>query len=76
MTSTLESRKIRRETPALWRGRNLVIELAQYEISIRPKGTRSAYRVSYDQIFKLGAENEARRRKAERAAKRKERSLR
>lgn len=73
MTKTTESRKVKRETPALWRGRNLVIELAQYEITIRPKGTRSAYRVSYDQIFKLGAENEARRRREERAAKRKAR---
>jgi hypothetical protein len=73
MTSTTQSRKVKRETGALFRGRTLVIELGPYELAIRPKGTRTAYRVSYEQIFKLGAENEVRRRREEKQARRKER---
>jgi len=71
MTTTAKGRRVRRETLAEWRGRRLVIELHGFEVSIRPKGTRTAYRASYEQIFKLGAENEVKRRKAERAARRK-----
>jgi hypothetical protein len=73
MTSTTQSRRVKRETGALFQGRNLVIELGPYEVSIRPKGTRCAYRVSYAQIFRLGAENAVRQRRAEREAGRKER---
>ena len=50
MTNTTQSRKAKRETSALFRCRTLVIELGPYEVAIRPKETRSGYRVSYEQI--------------------------
>jgi hypothetical protein len=70
-TTTLTARPIRRETPALWRGRPLIIVVFPYDVTIHPKGLRTAYHVTYEQIFRLGAENEVKRIREERAAKRK-----
>ena len=74
MTSTTEAKtRIRRETPARYRGVPLVIEIRSHTIAIREKGRRTAYEVSYDQIFTLGARNAANARAAEKRARRKER---
>jgi len=67
--TTLVNKALRRETGGQYRGRPLVVELGEFMLTIRLKGTRKLYIASYEQIFKLGAENEARRRRAEREAK-------
>jgi hypothetical protein len=61
----------RRQTWAAFRGRTLVIELGPHTIKIREKGRRYAYEVSYEQIFRLGAENAARQRREEKVTARK-----
>lgn len=53
----------------------LVIELHGTFLRIRPKGKRFFYTVTYDQVFTLGAHNQAAANKIERAAKRKAKRL-
>ena len=71
---TKASRPVQRETfsNVRVRGKNrpLVIEIHATYITIRPKGTRKAFLVTLDQIYTLGARNEAEKARRERAAKR------
>lgn len=73
MTKTTS--KTRRETLSLARERGrlrpIVIELNSTWVSIRLKGMRRSYTVSYDQLWSLGAKNAAAAAREERAAKRK-----
>jgi hypothetical protein len=71
MTHTTTSRPVKRETPAFHRGRAIVVELREHTVAAWLKGTRCVYHVAYEQVFKKGAENEERRRREERQAKRK-----
>jgi len=75
MTTTLKP--IKRETLQSVRERGkirpIVIELAATYITIRLKGTRHSYTATYDQLWKLGAENAAAARRRERTARRVER---
>jgi hypothetical protein len=66
MTKTTEARPVIRETPASHQHRPLIIELHPHFVRMRQKGTRIGYLIDYHQIWKIGAENEWRRRQAER----------
>jgi len=72
MTTTAKA--VRRETlsSGRYRGKHrpIIIELASTYITIRLKGTRQKYTATYDQLWKLGAENAARAARAERQLKR------
>ena len=68
MTNT--AKPIRRETfsAARYRGktRPIIVELETTYVTIRLKGTRLRYTATYDQLFKIGAENFARAAREER----------
>ena len=49
----------RRETFSLFQGRNLIIELHPTWITMRQKGKRYRYTLTYDQAWKIGAQNAA-----------------
>ena len=69
---TTINRPIKRETRSTVKGRPLVVTLYSTYLSIREKGRRYAYIVTYDQIRTAGARNKAeqtRRERAERRAK-------
>lgn len=72
MTTT--SKPVRRETLSSVRvrraSRPLVIELHATFVKIRPKGMRTAFVATYDQIFNTGARNAAEQARKERAAAR------
>jgi hypothetical protein len=72
MTTT--SKPVRRETltSARYRGklRAIIIELASTYVVVRLKGTRVRYTATYDQVWKVGAENAARAARIERQLKR------
>jgi hypothetical protein len=61
MTDT--SRPVRRETLSSVRSRRasrpLIIELHSTFVRVRPKGMRTFYVVTYDQIYTIGAKNAA-----------------
>jgi hypothetical protein len=59
MTSSVTS-PVTRQTGAMHRGRALVVEVGAFTLAIREKGRRFSYAVSYEQIYRLGAENAAR----------------
>jgi len=72
MTHLTYNRILKRETAVLFRGRPIVIHPQPHVFHTWLKGTRRVYQVHYEQIFKQGAENEVRRQREEREAKRKE----
>lgn len=57
MTST--SKPTKRETFSAFQGRNLIIELHPTWIVMRQKGKRYRYTLTYDQAWKIGAQNAA-----------------
>ncbi len=61
--SKIETRKHKLviDTPATIKGRRLVLELSDYWLTIRPKGTRQRLQVSYEGIYWLAARVEASR---------------
>jgi hypothetical protein len=65
------NRTLKRETTARFQGRVIAIYPQPHALTIWLKGTRVVYSGHWEQIFKLCAENEARRRREERAAQRK-----
>ena len=69
MTKT--TKPIIRETLTEFQARPLVLELHATWLVIRQKGRRYRYVVTYDQIWKKGAENALRAAREERAARRK-----
>lgn len=64
---TKATKPVRRETFSCFRGRPLVIEIHPTFVTIREKGRRSHYSVTFDQIFNIGARNAAAARRAEKA---------
>lgn len=71
MTTT--DRPVKRETRSYVRGRALVITLNTTYLTIREKGRRYSYAVTYDQIRNIGARNAAEQRRQAKAAARKAR---
>ena len=69
MTTT--NKLTKRETLATYRGRPLVLELHGNYLYIRQKGRRTRYTVTYDQIYTLGARNQAEAERRERAERKK-----
>ena len=73
MTNT--AKPVRRETfsrvRAVRDSRPLVIELHSTFVRVRPKGMRTFYTVTYDQIYNTGAKNAAEQMRRERLEKRK-----
>jgi len=63
MTDT--TRKTRRETLTAFQGRPLILELHPTWVTIRQKGRRYRYTVTYDQIWQIGARNAAEERRRE-----------
>jgi hypothetical protein len=70
---TTTDKPVRRETRSLYRAVPLVIELRSTWLVIRQKGHRQRYTVTYDQLWTIGAQNEAARVHRERAEKAKAR---
>lgn len=75
---TLATKPVKRETLSSARScgkvRPMVIEINTTFVRIRLKGMKSSYTVSYDQIFSVGAQNEANERRRERLAAKKARA--
>jgi len=71
MTTT--AKPVRRETLSTHRGRALVVELRSTYLTVRQKGKRLRYAVTYDQIWTAGARNAAEALRQERLARKKER---
>ncbi len=67
--------RLRAETSAVVRQRPLIVELDAdgYGLTIRERGRRTGYAVSWTSIFVLGATQAANQRRAERAARQKAR---
>lgn len=74
MTTTAKT--VRRETYSSSRykgkARAIIIELSTTYVSVRLKGTRAKFTATYDQIFRVAAENAARALREERKQKRME----
>ena len=49
------TRSVRRETSAVVQGRELMVELSRYSITLRQKGRREGYTVPLEAAFMLGA---------------------
>jgi hypothetical protein len=49
------TRDVRRETAARVQGRELMVELGKFSLTVRQKGKRSSYVVPLEAIFMLGA---------------------
>jgi len=49
------TRSVRRETAATIQGRELMVELSRYSITIRQKGRREGYTVPLEAAYMLGA---------------------
>jgi hypothetical protein len=75
MTTT--AKPVRRETFSSIRERRnvrpIVIELHTTFVRVRPKGMRTFYTVTYDQIYMTGARNQAEERRREKAEAKKAR---
>ena len=56
---TKADKPVKRETYTRERQRPLIIEICATYVKIRPKGKRTAYTVSYSQIYNIGARNAA-----------------
>ncbi len=56
---TKADKPIRRETYSHERNTPLIIEICSTYVKIRPKGKRTAYTVTYSQIYNIGARNAA-----------------
>lgn len=48
------TRSVRRETSVVVQGRELMVELSRYSITLRQKGKRSGYSVPLEAVFHLG----------------------
>ncbi len=70
MTST--DKPTTRETRSYHRGRAIIIKLCPTWVEIRLKKKKHVYTVTYDQLFTLGAMNEAKASRLEKLAKKKE----
>jgi hypothetical protein len=75
---TKATRPVRRETLSSVRAaralRPLVIEILPTYMRIKPKGMRTYYTVTYDQLYTLGAKNAAETARREKMEKRKARA--
>lgn len=65
------TRSVRRETSVVIQGRELMVELSRYSITLRQKGKRDGYTVPLEAAFMLGAkikrrEDEAEKKKGKR----------
>ena len=49
------TRDVRRETAARVQGRELMVELGKFSLTLRQKGKRSTYTVPLEAIYMLGA---------------------
>ncbi len=49
------TRSVRRETSAVVQGRELMVELSRYSITIRQKGRREGYTVPLEAVYWTGA---------------------
>lgn len=67
MTQIRSNTRVVRETGTLIRQRPLVVELHEFMLGVRLKGSRWAYQVDYESIFQLGAKKAAERARAERS---------
>lgn len=56
---TKADKPVRRETYSYNRSRPLIIELAATFLTVREKGRRHGYTVTYQQVFNIGARNAA-----------------
>lgn len=65
------TRDVRRETAARVQGRELMVELGKFSLTVRQKGKRSAYVVPLEAIFMLGAKIARREADAAKPKKRK-----
>ncbi len=74
MTTT--AKPVRRETLSVFRDagkfRNLMVELNTTYVVLRLKGKRYRYTITYDQMWKLGAQNAAEERRRQKSARKKE----
>lgn len=68
MTQT-STRALKRETPAVFRGRSIVVELHAAHVELRLKGCRYRYTISYRGVFEAAAKAEALRARAEKLAR-------
>lgn len=68
---TKADKPVKRETYSYNRSRPLIIELCPTYLTIREKGRRSGFTVTYQQIFTLGARNAAEQLRAAKAEARK-----
>ena len=48
------TRSVRRETAAVVQGRELMVELSRYSITLRQKGKRDSYSVPLEAVYHLG----------------------
>jgi hypothetical protein len=48
------TRDVRRETSVVVQGRELMVELSRYSITLRQKGKRSGYSVPLEAVYHLG----------------------
>lgn len=72
MTTTIKP--VRRETLSTHRGKPLVVELRSTYLTVRQKGKRRRYTVTYDAIYSLGAKLMAEEFRREKNAAKKARS--
>ena len=49
------TRSVRRETSVFVQGRELMVELSRYSITLRQKGKRSGYSVPLEAVYMVGA---------------------
>jgi len=68
MTRIRSNTRVVRETGTFICQRPLVVELYEFMLSVRLKGTRWAYEVNYESIFQLGARKAAERARADRSS--------
>lgn len=59
------TRSVRRETSVCVQGRELMVELSRYSITLRQKGKREGYTVPLEAAFMLGARIKRREDEAE-----------
>lgn len=68
---TKADKPVKRETYSSYRGRPLIIEIHPTFMRIRTKKSQTYYTVTYDQLWTLGARNQAEARRKEKKTKKK-----
>ena len=63
------TRDVKRETAARVQGRELMVELGKFSLTVRQKGRRSSYIVPLEAIYHLGGRMAAREAAAEKKAR-------